>query len=81
MENTSINDKDRYKTLRDAVSHYILDVDRTIKNLKFFSITLAPGQSLDVNDPEIKKILADEAKKLREAVGYYLNGQLKNEIS
>jgi hypothetical protein len=82
VENTSINDKDRYKTLRDAVSHYILDVDRTIKNLKkFFSITLAPGQSLDVNDPEIKKILADEAKKLREAVGYYLNGQLKNEIS
>jgi hypothetical protein len=48
---------------------------------KFFSITLAPGQSLDVNDPEIKKILAGEAKKLREAVGYYLNGQLKNEIS
>lgn len=82
VENTSINDKDRYKTLRDAVSHYILDVDRTIKNLKkFFSITLAPGQSLDVNDPEIRKILADEAKKLREAVGYYLNGQLKNEIS
>jgi hypothetical protein len=36
VENTSINDKDRYKTLRDAVSHYILDVDRTIKNLKKF---------------------------------------------
>jgi hypothetical protein len=80
LENTDFQRKQIYKSLRDAVSHHELDVSKTIEKLKFcFGITIAKGEFLNVNNPEIKKILREEAGRLRESVWFYLIKQGKNE--
>jgi hypothetical protein len=81
LEDTNFERKEMYKALRAAVSHHELTVDKTIKNLKLgFGITIAHGEFLDLNNPKIRKILDDEAGKLRDSVCSYLIGQLKNEL-
>ena len=72
----------KYKNLRHAVSHIKLSNEDAIRDLRGnFRIPIKLNDDIDLNNPEIGKIIGVEAKKLREAVGYYLNGQLKSEIS
>jgi hypothetical protein len=82
FEDTCRVEEMKYKNLRHAVSHIKLSSEDAIRDLRGnFRIPIKLNDDIDLNNPEIRKIIGVEAKKLREAVGYYLNGQLKNEIS
>jgi hypothetical protein len=82
FEKTGRPEAEKYKSLRDAVSHVRIDKPHTINDLKTnFGITMQTGQELDVNDPEIKKGLYNHARTLRNSVGLYLQEQLKIELS
>jgi hypothetical protein len=81
FEYTGRPEDQKYKNLRHAVSHVRLCDPNAINDLQTnFSIPIQVGQELNVNDPQIKKILYNHTRELRDSVGFYLNGQLKNEL-
>jgi hypothetical protein len=78
IENTGIPEEVRYKSLRDAVSHNMLEHKNTLEALKNeFGIPLKKGEYLNINVPNIQAILETEAGKLRNVTRNYLSSYLK----
>jgi len=73
IENTEINEEAKYKSLRNAVSHEKINSKNDIDNLSYnFGIKMERGTNLDVNNPEIQKILEKEANNLLDIIIKYL---------
>jgi hypothetical protein len=81
FEDTGRLEEMKYKNLRHAVSHIKLCSEDAVRDLRCnFHIPIQRGDDIDLNDAMIKKILGEEAGKLRNSAGFYLNRQLKKEL-
>lgn len=74
IEDSGITDENKYKKLRNAVSHKKIDDAITLGILDVeFNIQLPQGGSLDITDPKINGILETESKKLREICWHHVS--------
>jgi hypothetical protein len=64
FEYTGCPEEIKYRNLRNAVSHVILDSTIAINELQTnFGINIQAKQELDVNDPGIKEILYNHTRE------------------
>lgn len=78
IENNGSADSDKYKPLRNVISHEELDKDYTIAGVKIFGINLNIGDHLNFNDPEIQKILKKESINLLSIVRPIVEKEITN---
>ena len=79
IEDSGIPEEDKYKKIRNAVSHYKIKGEETIRIVgEVFGITVNNGDSLDVTDPKINGILETESKKLREICWHHVSQTIQD---
>ena len=66
----------KYRPLRNVVSHEELDKDYTIDGVAQFGITMNKGDHLNFNDPYIQDILEQEAKNLHDIIWPLIDSEL-----
>lgn len=78
MENQNLLDIKKYRALRNAVSHEVLDDKKTISELNNIGISIKRGNYLNTNSPEIEKILEREAANLMSAAKQFVENELQS---
>ncbi|MGI0087836.1 MAG: hypothetical protein ACREBI_07725 [Nitrosotalea sp.] len=77
IENQNLSDIRKYRALRNAVSHEVLDEKNTISELNNLGIAIKKGDYLNTNDREIEAILEHEATNLMRITKQFVETELK----
>ncbi len=77
IENQNLPNIKRYKALRDAVSHEVLDNQNTISELNIIGIPIKQGDYLNTNNPQIQTILRNEAANLMNITKQFVEKELQ----
>lgn len=78
IENQNLPDIKKYRALRNAVSHEVLNKMNTISELNNIGIQIKPGNYLNTNNPEIEIILKREASTLMSIAKQFVENELQS---
>ena len=80
IENDGSLESEKYRPLRNVVSHEELDKPSTINGVGIFGINMNKGDHLNFNDPKIQTILKQEANNLYNIVRPKVEQEIKDNL-